>query len=197
MIKPFMLLLQILMLSGWATLSACSAGRSEQELDPTDVSSYEEAVVSNFQITSPAFPHKGSIPVKYTCVGDNISPPLEWENPPAGTVSYTLIMDDPDAPLGTWVHWIFYNIPSTTTTLEEDVYHSTASLNGALSGMNGWGKSEYGGPCPPSGQHRYFIKLYALDTSLDLKGSVSKADLIKAMQMHILGQTELMGVFKK
>ena len=153
--------------------------------------------MTNFQVSSPAFQHKGTIPEKYTCVGENISPPLMWENPPDGTKSFALIMDDPDAPLGTWVHWIFYNIPADTSNLSEDIYHSSNQLNGVTSGTNGWGKEDYGGPCPPNGQHRYFFKLYALDMMLDMKNGNTKADIIKAMQGHILAQTELMGLFKK
>ncbi len=153
--------------------------------------------MTTFQISSPAFSHKGNIPAKYTCSGENVSPAINWENAPTGTVSYTLIMDDPDAPLGTWVHWIYFNIPANVTGLEEDIYHLGKVENGTVTGVNSGGKKEYSGPCPPTGQHRYFFKLYALDTSLEISGSATKAELIKAMQGHILAQTELMGLYKK
>jgi Raf kinase inhibitor-like YbhB/YbcL family protein len=144
------------------------------------------------QLTSDAFANGQSIPAKYTCKGKNISPALVWTEPPAGTESLALIMDDPDAPGGTWVHWVLFNIPASARNLQEDLPASGMSV-----GKNSWGDMRYGGPCPPSDTHRYFFKLYALDTSLSLSPGVTKEQLLKAMQGHILAQGELMGTFSK
>ena len=146
------------------------------------------------KISSTAFNNHGIIPAKHTCQGDNVSPNLHWKDLPHGTKSLALIMDDPDAPMSTWVHWVLYNIPHTTTELSENIKVLPA---GTVSGLTSWDKSGYGGPCPPSGIHRYFFKLYALDTFLDLKGKVTGATLQKAMHGHILGSAELMGQYKK
>lgn len=156
-----------------------------------------EGDMIKFQLSSPAFEHKGRIPQKYTCKGEDVSPPLEWKDPPSGVVSYALIMDDPDAPVGTWVHWVIYNIPGTTTSLSEGIESGTKVSNGYLQGKSSWGRSQYNGPCPPVGEHRYFFKLYALDVILNLDGDVTKADLIHAIQGHTLGFAELMGVFSR
>ena len=146
----------------------------------------------SIQLTSDAFANGQSIPAKYTCKGRNISPALAWTEPPAGTQSLALIMDDPDAPGGTWVHWVLFNIPASARNLQEDLPASGISV-----GKNSWGDMRYGGPCPPSGTHRYFFKLYALDTGLSLSPGVIKEQLLKAMQGHILAQGELMGTFSK
>lgn len=156
-----------------------------------------EGDMIKFQLSSPAFEHKGRIPQKYTCKGEDVSPPLEWKDSPSGVISYALIMDDPDAPVGTWVHWVIYNIPGTTTSLSEGIEGGTKVANGSLQGKSSWGRSQYNGPCPPVGEHRYFFKLYALDVNLNLDGDVTKADLIHAIQGHTLGYAELMGVFSK
>ena len=149
------------------------------------------------KILSPAFQHEGMIPVKFSCKGDDISPPLKWENAPAGTKSFVLVCDDPDAPMGTWDHWLLFNIPASVTELPEGVPAQAELPNGARHGKNSWGRKDYGGPCPPGGTHRYFFKFYALDTLLDLKPGASKRELLNAMQGHILAQTELMGKFKR
>ncbi|MDP2810950.1 MAG: YbhB/YbcL family Raf kinase inhibitor-like protein [Rhodocyclaceae bacterium] len=152
-------------------------------------------------LTTLAFAHLGAIPAKYTCEGADVSPPLAWSNLPAGTKSLALILDDPDAPdpaapRTTWVHWVLYNIPPTAASLPEAV-RPVGLPEGTQEGMNDWKRTGYGGPCPPIGRHRYFHKLYALDTVLpDLKYP-SKAQLEKAMAGHILGQTELVGTFRK
>lgn len=154
-----------------------------------------EAVMANsLTFTSDAFANGQSIPAKYTCVGKNISPALTWGGPPAGTQSFALIMDDPDAPLGTWVHWVLYNIPAGTRSLAEDFATQGQDI---AAGKNSWGDLGYGGPCPPSGTHRYFFKLYALDATLNLSPGTSKRDLLKAMDGHILAQGELVGTFSK
>jgi Raf kinase inhibitor-like YbhB/YbcL family protein len=152
-------------------------------------------------LTSSAFSHDGSIPARYTCTDADISPALTWSGIPTGTRSLALIVDDPDAPdpaapKMTWVHWVLYNLPAETQGLPEDV--GTDKLpQGTLEGINDWKRTGYAGPCPPIGRHRYFFKLYALDTVLpDLKEPTKKA-LEKAMQGHILEQAELMGTYQK
>ena len=149
------------------------------------------------QITSQAFEAGGMIPAKYTCDGPDLSPPLRWADPPAGTQSYALIADDPDAPVGTWVHWVLWNIPAEASGLEENLSKSASLPNGAKQGTTDFRRIGYGGPCPPSGTHRYFFKLYALDTMLELPSSTTKRDLEGAMQGHILGQAELVGKYQR
>ncbi len=149
------------------------------------------------QITSQAFEAGGMIPAKYTCDGPDLSPPLRWADPPAGTQSYALIADDPDAPVGTWVHWVLWNIPADASGLEENLSKSASLPNGAKQGTTDFRRIGYGGPCPPSGTHRYFFKLYALDTMLELPSSTTKRDLEGAMQGHILGQAELVGKYQR
>lgn len=146
----------------------------------------------SLDLKSDAFLNGQSIPAKYSCIGKNISPALTWSNPPAGTQSFALIVDDPDAPAGTWVHWVLFNIPSTTTSLEE-----SADMSAVAVGKNSSGNMRYDGPCPPSGIHRYYFKLYALDSILDLSSGASKEQLLTAMKGHILAQGELMGTFSK
>ena len=146
----------------------------------------------SLDLKSDAFLNGQSIPAKYSCIGKNISPALTWSNPPAGTQSFALIVDDPDAPAGTWVHWVLFNIPSTTTSLEE-----SADMSAVAVGKNSSGNMRYDGPCPPSGIHRYYFKLYALDSILDLSSGASKEQLLNAMKGHILAQGELMGTFSK
>jgi len=141
------------------------------------------------KITSPAFAHNESIPKKYTCQGEDINPPLTLSDIPEGTVSLTLIHDDPDAPMGTWDHWLIWNIKPVAEIKENSVP--------GIQGKNSWGKSRYGGPCPPSGTHRYFFKLYALDSELALSEGATKSDLEAAMANHILAQAELMGLYCK
>ncbi len=149
------------------------------------------------QLTSEAFETGGMIPAKYTCDGLDVSPPLRWADPPAGVKSYALIADDPDAPVGTWVHWVLWNIPADARGLEENLPKTAALPNGAQQGTTDFRRIGYGGPCPPSGTHRYFFKLYALDTMLELPSSATKRDLEGAMQGHILGQGELMGKYRR
>ncbi len=144
-------------------------------------------------ITSPAFAHKESIPVEYTCDGDDISPPLQWNEPPANTQSFALIMDDPDAPVGTWDHWILFNIPPDTRQLSA----AATPPPGSVDGNNSWRRTGYGGPCPPGGTHRYFFKLYALDTTLTLPAGTNKDDVLAWMDGHILAQSELVGTYTR
>lgn len=154
-----------------------------------------------FKLSSSAFAPNGSIPSKYTCEGDDTSPPLEWTDSPSGTKGFALIVDDPDAPdpakpQRTYVHWVVYNIPAGTTKLAENAANSGLP-GGAMQGSNDWNRQTYGGPCPPIGRHRYFHKLYALDSELDGLNNPTKADLEKAMQGHVLGKAELVGTYEK
>jgi Raf kinase inhibitor-like YbhB/YbcL family protein len=152
-------------------------------------------------LTSPAFEHKDRIPRNYTCEGRDVSMPLAWDGVPEGTQSLALIIDDPDAPdpaapQRTWVHWVLYNIPMTATELEEGV--DPRDLPGSTQrGRNDWGRTGYGGPCPPIGRHRYFHKLYALDTVLPDLHEPTKAQLEDAMHGHILEHAELIGTYEK
>jgi Raf kinase inhibitor-like YbhB/YbcL family protein len=150
----------------------------------------------SFQIASTDFSSGGTIPKNYTCDGPDLSPPLSWKDPPAGTQSFALIADDPDAPAGTWVHWVLYNVPATVKELPEGVKKEEKLPDSTLQGRNDFRKIGYGGPCPPPGKpHRYFFKLYALDTKLNLKAGASKADVERAMKGHILGEAELIGQY--
>jgi Raf kinase inhibitor-like YbhB/YbcL family protein len=156
-------------------------------------------VGGSMRLTSTAFAHEGSIPTVYTCEGKDISPPLAWTNIPAGAKSLVLIVDDPDAPdpaspKMTWVHWVLYNLPATISGLSE----GTKILpEGAKEGLNDWKRTGYGGPCPPIGRHRYFHKLYALDTQLpDLKHP-TKTKLEGVIKGHIIGEAQLMGTYQK
>lgn len=151
----------------------------------------------SMQIASPAFAHAEMIPERYTCKGNDISPPLEWKGAPEGSRSFALIFDDPDAPMGTWVHWVVYDLPAECNKLPEDVPEVNPISGGGVQGTNSWGRIGYGGPCPPSGTHRYFLRLYALDTVLGLKAGATKAQLLKAMEGHILDECELMGRYAK
>jgi len=148
----------------------------------------------SFQIASTAFANGGMIPKKFTCDGPDVSPALNWTQAPAATQSFALIMDDPDAPVGTWVHWVLYNLPADTRELLEGVEAKEHLTNGAIQGRNDFRRIGYGGPCPPAGgAHRYYFKLYALDTKLTLKTGATKRELEHAMKDHILAESELMG----
>lgn len=177
-------------------LSACAPSApatTEQPItDPLEV----EATMA-IELTSSAFAQGQPIPERYSCKGEDISPALAWGEPPAGTQSFALIMDDPDAPVGTWVHWVLFNIPASARSLPE-AFPSDATLpDGSMSGNSSFGGPGYGGPCPPSGTHRYFFKLYALDEMLAINAGASKGELEKAMVGHILAHGELMGTFTK
>ncbi len=160
-----------------AILSGCTA--SEKEM----------INMVEFRIKSSAFEDNTMIPSKYTCDGENINPELIIENIPQGAKSLALIVDDPDAPMGTWDHWIVWNIPLLNKIGENSVP--------GIQGLNSWGRNDYGGPCPPSGTHRYFFKLYALDTDLDLDQNSTKSELEKAMSPHIIAKTQIIGLYKR
>jgi hypothetical protein len=153
----------------------------------------------SLELTSDAFKSGQSIPAKYGCTGRNISPALNWNEPPTGTQSFALIMDDPDAPGGTWVHWVLFNIPADAHSLQEDLPTTGKNVdpNAIYIGKNSWRDTSYGGPCPPSGTHRYYFRLYALDTTLSLLPGAKKEELLREMKDHVLAQGELMGTFSK
>lgn len=150
------------------------------------------------QLKSLDFAAGATIPKQFTCEGADLSPSLEWNAPPPNTQSLVLIVDDPDAPVGTWVHWVLFNLPASIRSLPQNFRKSEQSADGTRQGRNDFGKIGYGGPCPPPGKsHRYFFKLYALDATLDLKPGASKKDVERAMQGHILAQGETMGRYSR
>lgn len=211
-------LISILLLS--SILSACGSGGEVStdgppavaaaptnppptEVEPEEEQSMEEDDMPEtvdtplFELNSPAFAHLTPIPVKYSCDGENISPPLTWSDPPEGTLSFALINDDPDAPVGVWVHWVLYNIPAETRELREAIPAQDELSDGSLHGQNSWSRRDYGGPCPPGGTHRYFFKFYALDTMLELGPGADTQSLRAAMEGHILAEVELMGTYSR
>ena len=149
------------------------------------------------EITSSAFSNGEMIPARYTCDGSDVSPDLSWRGVPNSAKSLALICDDPDAPMGTWVHWVLFNIPAEAVGLPAEISSSATLENGARHGKNDFRRLGYGGPCPPGGTHRYFFKLYALDTELKLDSGITKAQLVEAMQGHILAEAQLMGRYKR
>lgn len=154
--------------------------------------------VEKIAMSSAAFAQGARIPEKHTCEGENISPEISWDEAPAGTESLALISDDPDAPGGTFVHWVLYNIPKEKRGLPEGVPKKDTFEDGSVQGRTDFGRVGYGGPCPPPGRpHRYFFKLYALDKKLDLPAGASKSDVERAMEGHILGKGEIMGLYER
>ncbi len=157
--------------------------------------------MAEFRLSSPGFRHNQPVPAKFTCDGHDVSPPLRWEGAPAGTKSFALICDDPDAPGGTWVHWVIWGIPATATGLPENVSktESVPALGGAKHGENSWPRLGYGGPCPPPGHgvHHYHFKVYALDAEPALKPRATKQQLEEAMRGHILAMAELVGTYQR
>ncbi|MBI4458530.1 MAG: YbhB/YbcL family Raf kinase inhibitor-like protein [Acidobacteria bacterium] len=151
-----------------------------------------------FALSSSVFEANGLIPKKFTCDGADASPPLAWSDPPPGTQSFGLIADDPDAPAGTWVHWVVYDVPAGVTALPEGVPKEKELSGGGCQGRNDFQKIGYGGPCPPRGSaHRYYFKLYALDRKVALQPGASKADLERALKGHILAEAQLMGRYQR
>lgn len=148
-------------------------------------------------VSSAAFEEGGAIPSQYTCDGADMSPALAWEGILGGAKSIAVICDDPDAPMGTWVHWVMWNIAPDARGLPERVAPEPTLPDGARQGISDFGRPGYGGPCPPSGTHRYYFKVYALDTMLDLPSSTKKADLLKAMDGHVLAEGQLMGKYSR
>ena len=151
-----------------------------------------------FTLTSRAFTHQAMMPTSYTCDGTDGSPPLAWTEPPKATKSFTLLVDDPDAPVGNWVHWILYNVPAASRTLAEHLPTSDTLADGSRQGLNDFRRIGYGGPCPPPGPaHRYVFTVYALDTAIDLPPKASQPQLERAMQGHILARAELVGLYQR
>lgn len=153
----------------------------------------------SFSLTSPAFADGATIPAKHTCDGADVSPPLAWSGAPDGARAFALIVDDPDAPAGTWVHWVVYNLPATTTELPDTIAKvESLDLDGARQGRNDFRRPGWGGPCPPPGPaHRYSFRLYALDALLELRPGAQKKDVEAAMQGHALGVAELTGTYAR
>lgn len=166
-----------------------------QNVDKKNIN--QERSKTEMLITSSSFKEGGMIPAKYTCDGENISPPLEWSQIPEGTKSFALISDDPDAPAGDWVHWVLYNLPPSVTSLVENILKEKTLENGAKQGINDFRKTGYDGPCPPGGTHRYFFKLFALDTMLEEKENMTKSDLLNVMKGHILSNAQLIGKYSR
>ena len=187
--------------SGWPSLVAgCTSlpigwpGPDDSETESEDQGSPPDA----FSIRAEAFNPGGDIPRKFSCQGSDTSPALVWTDPPAGTQSIVLIVDDPDAPAGTWVHWVLYDLPPSARRLREALPPTAEVAGGGRQGANDFGKTGYGGPCPPPGKpHRYFFKLYALDSTLNLKAGATKADVEQAMKGHVLAKTEVMGRYAR
>ena len=163
----------------------------------TKTNSYSGDKHMKIILKSSAFKNEGMIPSKYTCDGPDISPPLQWENIPPGTKNISIICDDPDAPMGDWVHWVLYNLPPETKELPENFPDDETLQDGTRQGITDFGRTGYGGPCPPTGTHRYFFKIYALDTKFDFAHIADKKSLLANMKGHILAQGQLMGKYKR
>jgi len=162
------------------------------------VSPVKTRAAITMKITSPGFAEGQPIPSKYTCDGENVSPALSWDQVPPAAKAFTLICDDPDAPAGTWVHWVLYDLPASNRALREGIQPAAQLPSGASQGHNDFRQSGYGGPCPPPGtSYRYYFKVYALDGTLGLKPGATKADVETAMKGHILGEGQLMGTYKR
>jgi Raf kinase inhibitor-like YbhB/YbcL family protein len=181
------------------TVAAC--GRNKPNLvdppppPPSTNSSTQQK--SELKLTSTAFKEGEAIPRGYTCDGANVSPPLEWTGVPKSAKTIAIIADDPDAPSGTFVHWVLFNLPADGLGLIENTPQTETLNGGGMQGKNDFEKTGYGGPCPPSGTHRYFFKFYALDTELPSKAGATKAEVEKAMEGHVVGQAQLMGTYKR
>lgn len=178
-------------------LAGCQPGEpaAEKPAAGDDEQAKGGAAMTALEVTSSVFEHEMAIPAKYTCDGEDVSPPLAWSAGPDGTACYALIMDDPDAPMGTWVHWVAYNL--AVTSLAEGVSAKDRPASDLSEGLSSWKTAGYGGPCPPSGTHRYFFKVYALDAELSFAAAPTKEDLLKAMEGHILAQGELMATYAR
>jgi Raf kinase inhibitor-like YbhB/YbcL family protein len=159
--------------------------------------SAREGYAMELDIRSSAFEEGEFIPKKYTCDGEDVSPPLSWRQPPKETKSIVLICDDPDAPMGTWVHWVLFGISPDTLELPEGISHDKEVLGGAKHGLNDFRKYGYGGPCPPGGTHRYFFKLYAVDIEVGLNAGATKNEVLDAIKGHILAEGQLMGRYSR
>jgi len=183
-------------------LTGAACGNSQRTIapPPTPQASTNTAgsqQKSEMKLTSTAFKEGEAIPRGYTCDGANVSPPLEWTGVPKTAKTIAIIADDPDAPAGTWVHWVLYNLPADGLGLIENTPQTETLKGGGAQGKNDFGKIGYGGPCPPSGTHRYFFKFYALDSELTLKPGATRAEVEQAMEGHIIGRAQLMGTYSR
>jgi Raf kinase inhibitor-like YbhB/YbcL family protein len=178
-------------------LSICLIAGGAQSLPAKDQINTKTKGGKAMEIKSSSFKHEDMIPAKYTCDGQNISPPLSWSGAPEKTKSFALICDDPDAPVGLWVHWVLFDIPANVNSLPENVSRHEEIAGLGKNGKNTSQHSGYDGPCPPGGTHRYYFKLYALDTMLNLKPGLTKDELLAAMKGHILAEAQLMGKYKR
>lgn len=159
---------------------------------------HADDAAASLTLSSPAFKQNTEVPARYSCDGADQSPALSWRGAPTAVKSFALIVDDPDAPVGTWVHWVVYDLPAETTELPAGVPRNDRLPNGAQQGVNDFHKAGYNGPCPPPGApHRYFFKLYALDTPTGLRSHAAKAELLHAMDGHVLAHAELIGIYKR
>ena len=186
--------ISVIMSLAFCFLLLLSCAKPEQPISqPVNTAKGDKAEI---KLTSTAFGEGQPIPRQYTCDGINISPPLEWSGVPKATKTIAIVCDDPDAPGGTWVHWVLYNLPAENIGLVENLPATESLKAGGFQGTNDFGKIGYGGPCPPSGTHRYFFRVYALDSELPLKGGATKAELLKAMDDHVVLQGHLMGTYR-
>lgn len=176
------------------TLTSCSNSQNKT-VSATNMAPTPK--LTPFHLLSNAFKEGDTIPAVYTCDSSNISPQLHWNNPFKNTASFALIADDPDAPMGTWVHWVIYNIPPTDTVLATHIPADTLLPNGARQGITSFGRPGYGGPCPPKGYHHYHFKLYALDAMLPYPAGLTKRQLLAVMKGHILAEADLVGMYKR
>ncbi len=175
----------------------CGCTKQNTDIKNQEKQPIEERSQKNMKITSQSFKEGELMPEKYTCDGANISPQLTFSDIPANTKSLAIISDDPDAPAGDWVHWVIYNIPPTINELKENFPRDKELKDGTKQGKNDFGKIGYDGPCPPGGIHRYYFKLYALDIVLEKDYGLTKKELLKAMEGHIIAETSLMGKYKR
>lgn len=180
-----------------ALFFVCACQGQNQPASKTTSSAEKKEGKQTLLVQSPAFEEGGRIPAIYTCDDRNISPPLSWSNVPDSTKSLALICDDPDAPAGTWVHWVLFNIPPDTTALPENMPPEEQLENGAEQGQNDFGEIGYGGPCPPRGTHRYYFRLYALDKKIDIESGATRQELMKAMKGHVMAEGQLMGRYSR
>lgn len=165
---------------------------------PSHPAQARDSSPAGFRIASAALHEGSTIPVRFTCKGEDVSPPLAWTAPPHGTGSLVLIVEDPDAPVGVWTHWVVFNLPAQERSLSENEPRQAQLPDGGIQGRNSFGHIGYGGPCPPPGPaHRYLFRLYALDSMLSLKAGASRAEVLAAIRGHVLGHTQLMGRFKR
>jgi Raf kinase inhibitor-like YbhB/YbcL family protein len=184
------LLLLMLLVAGCATRPQVSAQNSASTSTP-------QTTGGSIKLTSTAFKEGEPIPRQHTCDGVNVSPSLEWSGVPKSAKTLVIFADDPDAPSGIWVHWVLYNLPADNIGMVENLPATDELKAGGFQGKNDFGKIGYGGPCPPSGTHRYFFKIYALDSELPLKAGATKAEVEKAMEGHVVAQGQLMGTYRK